>query len=86
MDAIGKYKDSLTKEIGKEINEHKDAIFSLVASVGGCVDTYRNTREEELNRTVADMYSPARVTDAARFLPKLKCAPGFALDLSNGWI
>ena len=34
-------------------------------------------------RKVYEIYSPPRVTAAARILPELRCIPGFALDLAT---
>eukprot|EP00972_Heterocapsa_arctica_P073147 10803347-Heterocapsa_arctica.AAC.1 len=36
----------------------------------------------EARRTVAEIYSPPRVTDMARARPSLGIQPGFALDLT----
>ena len=37
---------------------------------------------KEANLTVAEVYSPPRVTRAARLLPKLGVTPGFAMDIT----
>ena len=37
----------------------------------------------ELNTVVSEIYSPPRITRAARMLPRLGITPGFALDLTT---
>ena len=34
-------------------------------------------------KLVSEIYSPPRVTAAAKLLPELRCVPGFALDLTT---
>ena len=94
-EVLDKYLAQWAKDIGREIAEHDGAICNLISDIGGCSSTYRRARNEELgrvlsvsevpNRIVAEIYSPERVTDAARLLPQLQAIPGFAMDLTNGW-
>jgi len=50
-------------------------------------DTSRGRRKEKkmANNTVSEVYSPPRITEAARRQPGLGLTAGFALDLTTGW-
>ena len=48
--------------------------LNIVRSLGG-----------DAKRMIAEIYSPPRVTAAARKLPHLGIVPGFAMDLRTGW-
>jgi hypothetical protein len=58
-------------------------VLALVRSMGGDVVDYRQGRAKDIGRIVSDIYSPPRVTAAAKLLPSLRCIPGFALDLTT---
>ena len=53
----------------------------LVDMIGGDRDKYIAQINSE--RTVSEVYSAPRVTKAAKLLPGLNIAPGYALDLST---
>ena len=41
----------------------------------------KRERKAAIRAVVSEIYSPPRVTAAAKLLPELKIIPGFALDL-----
>ena len=51
--------------------------------MGGSIGKYRRERQKGIRAIVAEVYSPPRVTAAAKLLPELKLIPGFALDLTT---
>ena len=72
-----------SRDVEKEINAHNEEIFKLVESLGGSRGGYARDRSQSMKRMVSEIYSPPRVTDAARLLPGLGVIPGFAFDLTQ---
>ena len=58
-------------------------IIGVVRALGGCANRYRRERRKAMKAVVSEIYSPPRVTAAAKLLPELKVIPGFALDLTT---
>ena len=58
-------------------------ILAVIKSIGGSVGKYRRERQRALRAVVSEVYSPPRVTAAAKLLPELRVIPGFALDLTT---
>jgi len=73
---LGNLVNDKIRKVDKEIN-------ALVNGFGGDGGKYRRERKKALNRMIAEIYSPPRVTEAAKLLPDLGCIPGFALDLTT---
>ena len=69
----------------EKVSDMDNDIEVMVNMLGGDVGTYHRKRQGVVNRMVAELYSPPRVTQAAKLLPDLDIIPGFALDLTNGW-
>ena len=67
----------------RQMCAHSSAILSLVASIGGNRKAYKKERSAAMKRIVSEIYSPPRVTAAAKLLPSLKIIPGFALDITT---
>ena len=67
----------------QQIKAHNIEILKLVNELGGGPRSYCRERAKKINRIVAEIYSPPRVTAAAKLLPSLKLCPGFALDLTT---
>ena len=66
-----------------EIAEHDREIIGIVKSLGGDGGKYRRERKRAIRQVVSEIYSPPRVTAAAKLLPELRLIPGFALDLTT---
>ena len=68
--------------------DRQDEILSVFDSLGGDSKSFRRERARCSRAIIAEMYSPPRVSELARQLPKYECVPGLALDLtvldSNG--
>ena len=68
--------------------DRQDEILSVIDSLGGDSKSFRRERARCSRAIIAEMYSPPRVSELARQLPKYECVPGLALDLtvldSNG--
>ena len=77
--------DELQKYVGvlhqSRLEEEDVNILALVRQLGGNGYAYRKERAKAVQRIVSEIYSPPRVTAAAKLLPELKCIFGFALDL-----
>ena len=69
----------------EKVSEMENDIEVMINMLGGNVGNYHKRRQGVVNRMVAELYSPPRVTQAAKLLPDLNIIPGFALDLTNGW-
>ncbi len=65
------------------IDRHDEAILALVRSLGGNARRYQRDRRRALGGIVSEVFSPPRVTAAAKMLPALRVIPGFALDLTQ---
>ena len=76
------------KEERGEARRQQEEILNVVESLGGDSAKYRRERARCARAIIAEIYSPPRVSELARQLPKYECAPGLALDLtvkdSNG--
>ena len=58
-------------------------IMSIIRSVGADISDYKSMRTRDIGKMVSEIYSPLRVTAAAKLLPNLGCLPGFALYLTT---
>ena len=56
--------------------------MSVINALGGSAGKYKRERTAAIRAVVSEIYSPPRVTAAAKLLPELKIIPGFALDLT----
>ena len=66
----------MTRDAKDEIKKHDDDIIAVVRALGGSVGKYRRERQKGIRAIVAEVYSPPRVTAAAKLLPELKRIPG----------
>ena len=66
-----------------DVTNIEDEIVALVHSVGGDGRSYRKEYRKDVNRLVAEIYSPPRMTKMAGLMPSLKLVPGFSLDLTE---
>ena len=66
----------------EEIRELEQEIMNLMDNLGGDKKKYAKEMRDA-SRTVSEMYSPPRVTRAAKMQPSLGILPGFALDLNT---
>ena len=82
---IEELKDVFSKDVGREIDEHDQAILNIVGIQGGCIQSYRKSREPAVRNMISELYFPPRITDAAALLHKLEITPGFAVDRTNDW-
>ena len=73
----------LTRDAKAEIADADREIMAVMQSLGGNGAMYRRDRKKALKAIVSEIYSPPRVTAAAKLLPELKLMPGFALDLTT---
>ena len=58
-------------------------MLQVVDAMGGCRQKCARERRSSVRRLVSEIYSPPRVTAAAKVLPSLVCTPGFAMDLTT---
>ena len=72
----------MTREFKEEMRTTNRDIMSVVRALGGDSSRYRRERAKAVRAVVAEIYSPPRVTAAAKLLPELRLIPGFALDLT----
>ena len=67
----------------EESHENVRAIQELVAALGGNPGKHRQRVARKLRAVVSEIYSPPRVTAAAKLLPDLGILPGMAMDLTT---
>ena len=71
----------LRREEKEAVEESEREIMAVFKSLGGNGPKYKRERQRALRAVVSEIYSPPRVTKAARkLLPELGLLPGFALD------
>ena len=73
----------MTRDVKEEIRKHESDVIAVVRALGGSVGKYRRDRQRGIRAIVAEVYSPPRVTAAAKLLPELKLIPGLAFDLTS---
>ena len=73
----------MTRDAVVQIRERNDEILNVVRALGGNTGKYQRERRAAIKAVVSEIYSPPRVTAAAKLLPELKIIPGFALDLTG---
>ena len=72
-----------SKEEQTELKKHWREILTLVESIGGHTMKYAREMRKQVRAVLSEIYSPERVTAAAKLLPGLGIAPGFALDVTR---
>ena len=65
-----------------EMRDGDRELLQVIGQLGGCKHRYLRERRRAIKHIVSEIYSPPRVTAAAKLLPELRCVPGFALDLT----
>jgi len=63
--------------------DDQTAVLAIVRQLGGSSSKYLRERKRSVQRLVAEIYSPPRVTAAVKLLPELRCIPGFAFDITT---
>ena len=71
------------KDLEREVKKRWTEILKLVDSTGGCAKAYAREAKSQIRKMIAEVYSPPRVTAAAKLLPGLGITAGFALDLTR---
>lgn len=66
-----------------DARESHSYVLSLISSLGGDSRRYHRVRARAARAIVSEVYSPPRVSDLARRMPRYGLAPGFALDLTT---
>ena len=72
----------MTRDAVSELKEQDQVIMSVINALGGNAGKYKRERKAAIRAVVSEIYSPPRVTAAAKLLPELKIIAGFALDLT----
>ena len=58
-------------------------ILSIVASLGGDARKFQRERARSARAIVSELYSPPRVAELIRQMPRYGLSPGFTLDLAT---
>ena len=66
-----------------QMREQSEEVLALVRELGGSTSRYVKERKRSILKLVSEIYSPPRVTAAAKLPPELRCIPGFAPDLTT---
>ena len=66
-----------------QAREDAEFAVAMVRLLGGDTKKYVRERRAALRHLVAEVYSPPRITAAAKLMPELRCIPSFALDLTT---
>ena len=74
---------ALTIDQQERLSNLNTEILQVVDAMGGCRLKYARERRSAVRRLVSEIYSPPRVTAAAKGLPSFGCTPGFAMDLTT---
>ena len=72
-----------TRDVVAQVSEHNSEFLSAIRALGGDTGKYKRERKTAVRAVVSEIYSPPRVTAAAKLLPELKAVPGLALDLTG---
>ena len=72
----------MTRDAVAPVKKHNHEIPGVIRALGGDTGKYKRARKTAIRAAVSEVYSPPRVTAAAKLLPELKVVPGFALDLT----
>lgn len=72
--------DALNGLYREEMRKDDAEILSVICQLGGSSDRYLRERRRAAKHIVSEIYSPPRVTAAAKLFPELRCVPGFAMD------
>ena len=73
----------MTRDVRDQIVEHEQQIIATVRAMGGSTSRHQRERRSQVRAIVSEIYSPQRVTAAAKLLPELKEIPGFALGVTT---
>ena len=82
LEATEDKEESLLHEMWDRIEDAKH-IEELIAALGGNPGKHRKRIAKKLKAVVSEIYSPPRVTAAAKLLPDYNVLPGMALDLTT---
>ena len=80
---LNKLMDVLTRDDRDAVRAANDEIMRVVRVLGGSGRKFKRQRDKALKAVVSEIYSPSRVTAAAKLLPEFRVTPGFALDLTT---
>jgi len=80
--SVGLVLQALDRGQSSIVEQCEREILLAIRSLGGSRKGYKRERKAALNRIVSEIYSPPRVTAAAKLLPSLRLIPGAALDLT----
>jgi len=67
----------------EELAQEMSAMFEEAECLGANINQNIQSIRDELHVIVSEIYSPPRVTRAARILKKLNITPGFAMDITT---
>jgi hypothetical protein len=65
-----------------EARSRSERRIATIEALGGDSKSFRRERARNARAIIAEIYSPPRVTAAARRLPKYGLEPGLALDIT----
>ena len=82
-DGMGELESMLNLLHRDHVREQDEEVLAVVRQLGGSTSGYLKERRSAVLKLVSEIYSPPRVTAAAKLLPELRCVPGFALDLTT---
>ena len=74
---------SLDKDEEEDFVDELEELCELSETLGDSKEAFRGRARDCIKASVAEIYSPPRVTKAATVLPRLGIEPGAALDITN---
>ena len=80
--AMAELERALNLAYRDEMRDDDREFLQVIGQLGGSRHRYLRERRRAVKHIVSEIYSPPRVTAAAKLLPELRCVPGFALDLT----
>ena len=72
-----------TEDVKEDVECFEVEILRLINELGCGSKSYRRERKSRLKAIVSELYSPPRVTKAAKLLPSMGISPGLALDVTT---
>ena len=72
----------MTWDAVAQVKEQDQEIMSVIKALGGNTGRYKRETKAGIRAVVSEIYSPPRVTAAAKSVPELQVILGFAFDLT----
>ena len=83
MESLEPIMNVVTEDVVDHLKVYNKEIFKLINELGGGTRAYACERRLKLKALVTELYSPPRVTAAAKLMPSSDVIAGIAFDLTT---